>query len=112
MLITVLPKPKVKNLLCKKNIFANLLHGLRISYHHSQFTLSSFCQVKLELSGSGGGGGGGSSHPLSRHQPAHSASAAASPGSEQGGGGKDPANPDDPLAAIMNQTIFGGEWLN
>ncbi len=68
--------------------------------------------MKLELSGSGGGGGGGSSHPLSRHQPAHSASAAASPGSEQGGGGKDPANPDDPLAAIMNQTIFGGEALN
>jgi hypothetical protein len=68
--------------------------------------------VKLELSGSGGGGGGGSSHPLSRHQPAHSASAAASPGSEQGGGGKDPANPDDPLAAIMNQTIFGGKPFN
>lgn len=25
---------------------------------------------------------------------------------------KDPSNPDDPLAAIMNQTIFGGEGLN
>ena len=67
-------------------------------------------QVKLELSGSSGGGGG-AGQPPGRHHPVLSAALSSSPGSGQGGGSKDAANPDDPLAAIMNQTIFGGESI-